>query len=31
MVEEDGELEPGDGLPEEKLQVPYYNGEWMEW
>jgi hypothetical protein len=24
MVEEDGELELGDGLSEEKLQEPYY-------
>ena len=24
MVEEDGELELGDGLPREKLQEPYY-------
>ena len=21
----------GEGLPEEKLQKPYYNGEWMKW
>jgi hypothetical protein len=24
MVEEEGELELGDGLPEEKLQEPFY-------
>ena len=28
MVEEVGELELGDGLPEGKLQEPYYDGEW---
>ena len=27
MVEEEEELELGDGLPEEKLQEPYYNEE----
>jgi hypothetical protein len=27
MVKEDGELELGDGLPEEKLQEPSYDGE----
>ena len=27
MVEEEEELELGDGLPEEKLQEPYYNKE----
>ena len=27
MVEEDGELELGDGPPGEKLQEPYYYGE----
>ena len=27
MVEEVGELELGDGLSEEKLQAPYYDGE----
>jgi hypothetical protein len=27
MVEEDGELELGDGPPEEKLQEPCYYGE----
>ena len=27
MVEEVGELELGDGLPEGKLQEPYYDGE----
>ena len=27
MVEEEEELELGDGLPKEKLQEPYYNGE----
>jgi hypothetical protein len=27
MVEEVGELELGDGLPEEKLQEPYYDRE----
>ena len=27
MVEEEEELELGDGLPEEKHQEPYYDGE----
>ena len=27
MVEEVGELELRDGLPEEKLHEPYYDGE----
>jgi hypothetical protein len=27
MVKEVGELELGDGLPEGKLQEPYYDGE----
>ena len=27
MVEEEGELELGDGLPREKLHEPYYDGE----
>ena len=27
MVEEEEELELGDGLPEEKLQEPCYDGE----
>jgi hypothetical protein len=31
MVKEVGELELGDGLPEEKLQEPYYNGECVKW
>ena len=31
MVEEKGELELGDGLPEGKLQEPYYNGECVKW
>jgi hypothetical protein len=30
MVKEDGELELGDGLPEEKLQEPSYDGEWVK-
>jgi hypothetical protein len=38
MVEEVGELEPGDGLPERKLLETFYDGrmsesesEWMPW
>ena len=31
MVQEDVELELGDGLLEEKLQEPYYYGEWLKW
>jgi hypothetical protein len=27
MVEDEGELELGDGLPREKLQEPCYDGE----
>ena len=30
MVEEVGELELGDGLPEGKLQEPFYGGEMNE-
>ena len=31
MVEGEEELELGDGLPEEKLQEPCYDGEWLKW
>jgi hypothetical protein len=31
MEEEDGELELGDGPPDDELQEPYYYGEWMKW
>jgi hypothetical protein len=32
MVEEEEELELGDGLPEEeKLQEPCYDREWVKW
>ena len=31
MVEAKGELELGDGLPEGKLQEPYYDGEYVKW
>jgi hypothetical protein len=30
MVEEVGELESGDGLPERKLQEPFYDGRMSE-
>ena len=31
MVEEVEGPMLGEGLPEEKLQEPYYNSEWIEW
>jgi hypothetical protein len=31
MVEEVGELELGNGLPEWKLQEPYCDREWVKW
>ena len=31
MVEEMEVPMLGKGLPEEKLQEPYYDGEWIEW
>jgi hypothetical protein len=30
MVEEEEELELGDGLPGGKLQEPCYDGEWVK-
>jgi hypothetical protein len=31
MVEEVGDLKLGDGLPEEKLQEPFYDERMCEW